>query len=64
MLQMISLPCDFVEGAQNEDEVNGDAANWGRHLEGDCREAGEYLIERAEERRRADVEVWLYYGTH
>ena len=27
MLQMISLPCDFVEGAQNEDEVNGDAAN-------------------------------------
>ena len=28
-------------------------------MEGDCGEAGEDLVERAEERRRADVEVRL-----
>ena len=49
------LPSNFVESAQYEDEVNGDAAYGGRHLEGDCSEAGKNLVQRAEERRRADV---------
>ena len=53
------LPGNFVEGAENKDEVDGDATYRGRHLKGDCGEAGENLVERAEERRRADVEVRL-----
>ena len=58
-LKQDELPGNFVEGAEDKDEVDGDAAYRGRHLEGDRGEAAKDLVERAEERRRADVEVRL-----